>query len=355
MAQRVLLINTDLEIGGTPSVVRELATRLRGPETQTAVVCIGPWGPVAGELQNRAIRTHILGARWGWQLPRVVAQIAKIAKDYDVVYSSLIHANFCTALASKFWGKRKYFQSIHNTQPDPRWHWKLQGFCQRSADQIIVPSQSVANVAHDWSKIPHERLKIIPNAIDVESFIGLARQSNYPTERFRVGFVGRLDPVKRVPDLVAALAHMEHTELHIYGEGEDRPNIAKKIDEIDAANRVILHGAIDGPYDALRQIDALVLPSESEGFGLVLIEAMAAGIPVIATDVPGIRDVVKPEHTGVLVPIGSPEELAGAITRIRDDADLRRTLCANALIEVRQRYTWDNVIREYRSLMGLAD
>jgi glycosyltransferase involved in cell wall biosynthesis len=210
----------------------------------------------------------------------------------------------------------------------------------------------VVNVAGKWSHIPPQRFEVIPNAIDVESFASLELQPfSQPT--CRIGFIGRLDPIKRVPDLVEAVGMLERAELHVFGEGEDRARIEQTIRRLDLAPRVTLHGETRQPHEALRQIDLLVLPSDAEGFGLVLIEAMAAGIPVIATDVPGIRDVVQNAQTGLLVPPRSPRALAQAIDRVRDDAELRRRLTDAARAQVAQRFTWETVLGQYRKLLGV--
>jgi glycosyltransferase involved in cell wall biosynthesis len=97
--------------------------------------------------------------------------------------------------------------------------------------------------------------------------------------------------------------------------------------------------------------DVLVLPSLAEGFGLVLIEAMAAGVPVVATDVPGIRDVVSDGVNGLLVPPKSPQALAGAIGRVLSDRALRQMLVGNGSRIVRERFTWQQVLPMYRSLL----
>jgi glycosyltransferase involved in cell wall biosynthesis len=114
---------------------------------------------------------------------------------------------------------------------------------------------------------------------------------------------------------------------------------------------VTLHGAIARPQDALAQIGVLVLPSKAEGFGLVLIEAMAAGVPVVATDVPGIRNVVKHEVNGLLVPYANPRELALAIDRMIRDKPLRQRLIENARRDVRERFSWDAIFQKYRALL----
>ena len=94
-----------------------------------------------------------------------------------------------------------------------------------------------------------------------------------------------------------------------------------------------------------------MLPSLAEGFGLVLIEAMAAGVPVIATDVPGIRDVVRDGVTGLLVPPGDPAALAAAVARLSADPTLRHRLTTAARADVRDRFTWAAVLPAYRRLL----
>jgi len=167
-----------------------------------------------------------------------------------------------------------------------------------------------------------------------------------------IGFIGRLDPIKRIPDLLQAVAMLDAGfRLEIFGEGKDRPRIESEIARLHLQSRAILHGAIARPNEALHSTDVLVLPSAAEGFGLVLIEAMAAGVPVVATDVPGIRDVVRNEVTGLLVPVASPIKLAEAIRRVFDEVALRDRLTAAARIEVQSRFSWAVVLPQYIQLL----
>jgi glycosyltransferase involved in cell wall biosynthesis len=143
------------------------------------------------------------------------------------------------------------------------------------------------------------------------------------------------------------------TRLSLYGEGGERARIEAEIGRLGLSGRVTLHGAIARPQQALSEIDLLVLPSEAEGFGLVLIEAMAAGVPIIATDVAGIRDVVRNGETGLLVPVRSPASLAAAIAQLTSNAPLRAQLIANAAADVSRRFTWDAVLPQYLRLLNL--
>lgn len=334
---RVLMLVTDLEMGGTPVVVREVSTRLRRL-MHVEVACLGGWGPVATQIDERGVGVTALDARSAWDV-RVVGRLAQLVRagDFDVVMSFLLHANAAAALATLGSGVR-LIQSIQTTQRWPRWHWSVQRMIAPLAEAVVVPSASVARVARDWAGVPASRVHVIPNGVDAAAFDVVRK----PAGGWDVGFIGRLDPVKRVPDLVEAMRLLPDARLHLFGDGPERRNIDPSV--------ATLHGTVPAA-EALSRLDLLVLPSEAEGFGLVLIEAMAAGVPVVATDVPGIRDVVRHEQNGLLVPPRDPPALAAAIRRMRDDASLRRSLVAHGLADVMARYRWDSIIPRYERFL----
>jgi glycosyltransferase involved in cell wall biosynthesis len=353
MRGRVLLLITDLQIGGTPTVVRELAVRLaRLLDVKVEVACLAEMGPVGQQLEAMGVPVTALGARGpGSAISTLSALVDLIqSRQFDTVFSFLIHANALAAASSLMTWRRgvRYIQSIQTTQPRPRWHWALQRLIHRRCQTIVVPSASVAQVARQRSGIPAGKFVVIPNAIDVDAFqVTPAPHAGL----FSVGFIGRLDPVKRIPDLLAAVARLEGVHLHIYGSGRDRACIEREVERLRLEGRVTLHGTIDRPQEALRHLDVLVLPSEAEGFGLVLIEAMAAGVAVVGTDTWGIRDVSRHGETGLLVPVGSPDALVKAIARLRDEPALRRRLIDHARRDVHARFTWPAVFGQYRALL----
>ncbi len=351
--RRILLLVTDLEIGGTPTVVRELALRLlKEPDVQVHVACLARWGPVAEQLHRQGVGVTALDAR-GPSDVLILRKLIRLIRgqQFDTVFSFLLHANAMAAAASLRCRGVRYLQSIQTTQPDPRWHWRLQRICHHAAEKMIVPSPSVAAVAYDWADIPQDKILVIPNAIDIPRFAQIRREHDGVKT---VGFIGRLDPIKRVEDLVHAMTIVDGaTRLEIYGEGSDRPAIESLVLHRQLDSRVTLHGAIADPTEALARMDALVLPSSAEGFGLVLIEAMAAGVPVIGTHVPGISNVITNNANGLLVPVADPKALAAAISRLATDSNLREKLIAGGLETVRAKYDWDQVYLKYREVLQL--
>ncbi|MEO6434240.1 MAG: glycosyltransferase family 4 protein [Tepidisphaeraceae bacterium] len=364
MPRRILLLITDLEIGGTPTVVRELATRLHDPpDVEIEVACLKGWGPNADRLRDAGIPVSALGAKHAWQLPSVVRRFRELvrARQVDTVFSFLIHANTVAALVSKGLPGVRFFQSVQTTQYKPRWHWWLQGRIERAAERIVVPSLNVDGALRAWSGLAMGRAYIIHNAVDANAF---EPHPVFVGERLRVGFVGRMDPVKRLDVAIAAVAEITEfpVQLMIFGDGPKRRDWQKWQQNTFAdpdAQRFIWRGEAPTPQDAMREIDILVLPSIGEGFGLVLIEAMASGVPVIASAAGGIFDVVRHECYGLMVPVfgsalGTEKRgFADAIRRLHRDAALRERLIANGLERVREKFTWEVVIPQYRGLLGI--
>ncbi|HEX8912785.1 MAG TPA: glycosyltransferase [Humisphaera sp.] len=355
MPRRILLLITDLKVGGTPTVVRELAVRLREPgRVDVAVACLSPWGPVADQLRAAGVAVTSFGARSTAELPAAVAKLARLVRGggFDTVFSFLVHANAVAAIARPFCPGVRFLQSIQTTQPNPRWHWRVQRLIAPAADAVVVPSASAADVARRWAGVPNA--VVIPNAVDLAAFEDLyAASAGRPAgSPLRVGFLGRLDPVKRVPDLLAAVAGEPDLRLDLFGDGADRSRVEREVDRLGLRPVVMLRGTVAGPRDALAATDVLVLPSEAEGFGLVLIEAMAAGVPVVATDVPGVRDVVAAGRTGLLVRPGDPAALRAAIRQAADPAWRRRVIPA-ARADVAARFGWPAVLAAYRRALGV--
>lgn len=355
MPRRILLLITDLEIGGTPTVVRELATRLNDPPgVVVEVACLKRWGPVADQLRDAGISVTAFDATGVFSLPGTIKRLRRLVlgQEIDTVVSFLVHANAIAATALKRLPNVRLFQSIQTTQPKPKWHWRLQGRIHWRAERIVVPSHAIVCAAGDRSGIPADRFVVIPNAIDPDGF---PRAAVFQSNVTRLGFLGRIDPVKRVSVAIQAaeLARDLPARLFIFGGG---PGAAALVGQLDAHAGVAHYvGPVAHPREALSKIDVLVLPSIGEGFGLVLIEAMAAGVPVIASAAGAIPEIIRHEHNGLLVDVspGDAQGFADAIRRLRDDVALRDRLIANALADVRWHYTWDIVLPQYRTLLHL--
>jgi len=154
---------------------------------------------------------------------------------------------------------------------------------------------------------------------------------------FLLGYIGQLIPRKGIDCLIRALAALksERVRLCLIGEGPQRQELAALAQALGVADRVEFLGYRADRLSFLKQFDVFVLPSALEGIPRCVLEAMAANVAVIATDIPGCRDVVHDGRTGLLMPVGDVAALATAISTLRDDPPLRANLAAagRALIE----------------------
>ena len=237
------------------------------------------------------------------------------------------------------------------------------------ADRVITLTRAAADRLVDDGIQPGV-VSVIPSGFEAPLFdaahggpaVRLARsdrvERDVPTElaglpRPLVGYVGRLAPQKDVVSLVEAfpLLSAAGASLAIVGDGPDRPLVERAVATSGVADRVRLTGFVahDRVPAILGALDVLVLPSRYEELGSVLVEGLRAGLPIVATAVGGIPEVVRPGETGLLVPPGSPAALAAAVDRVLDEPGLAAALAAGAR-RAAGAYGWDELAR---SVLGV--
>ena len=224
-------------------------------------------------------------------------------------------------------------------------------------DCLVAVSESEARVVAARGIIPDDRVTVIPNGIDL-SVIDLAATSGAPdADRVRgplrerldldahvpvVGFVGRLAAQKNPGLLVeaAALLRAEHPDLHtvIMGDGPLADELRAQVQQLSLTGVVHIIGHHHGAASVMSELDLLVLPSEYEGCPYAPLEAMRAGVPVVASDVVGNRDVVLHSRTGLLFPPGDARLLAAAISLVLGDDGLARRLTDAARERLAERF-----------------
>jgi phosphatidylinositol alpha-mannosyltransferase len=226
----------------------------------------------------------------------------------------------------------------------------------RRLDARIAVSRAAAEFVR--KRVGGDGIRVIPNGVEVELFAN-DEPARLPAGR-RILFVNRLDRRKGFPVMVEAFrllaAHRPDAVLVVAGDGRDRGAVRALSPPV--RSRVVMLGAVPHaqlpPFHAA--CEAFCAPSTGrESFGIVLVEAMAAGLPVVATDIPGYREVVRDGVEGILVPPGDPEAVAEALDRILGDAALAEKL-GSAGPERARRYSWDTVAAEvesvYREVVG---
>ena len=196
-------------------------------------------------------------------------------------------------------------------------------------------------------------LEIVPNCVDHKLFrpTGVKR-----SEAPLLGYMGRLKKYKSVDHLLRAFAilarSMPNAKLVVIGEGDDRRDLERSARQLGISGSVRFTGFVSEAEKIrlLQEVWFLVNPSSVEGWGLTVIEANACGTPVIASDVPGLRDAIKDGETGILYPYGNIDELAEKMIRLAEDPRLRSTLAAAAL-EWAGSFDWQRVAEQAVALL----
>ncbi len=212
----------------------------------------------------------------------------------------------------------------------------------RAAVAVIVLTEEQRDFVQDRYRVAPEKVFVVPNGVSPE-FLAIRRQHQPEAKRpMALLYFGRISPQKNLPRLIAAMAQVppEVARLTIVGDGEDLPMVRQLLDQPGPAD-IILRGPEYGAQlrHTMAEHDAFVLPSNKEGMPLVVLEAMASGMPVIATNVPGTRELVQ--ERGILTKPNSAD-LALAIKRLAGDHSLRLRL-AEAGRQYAEKFTWTQV------------
>jgi glycosyltransferase involved in cell wall biosynthesis len=214
-----------------------------------------------------------------------------------------------------------------------------------AAPALLIGSDSFASEVCDRHGVDPGRFTVVPGATDTERFVPGAEPGSVH-EPARLLYHGRVDARKGVLDLLAAMRLLLDTgrrvRLAVSGIGPDSARLAEQVRADGLAGHVDLLGYVryEDAHRVYRYGDVFVSPTYAEGFSNTILEAMASGLPVVSTDVVGVRDCVRDGENGVLVPAADPAALAGAVGALLDDAPRRRRLAGAALAEVRQRWSW---------------
>lgn len=226
----------------------------------------------------------------------------------------------------------------------------------KKANRIVVNSEYMRKSATKWYGVDHEKIAVIPNGVDLERFNSCDDRLTLDGDPV-VLYLGQLTPIKGVETSIQAIgklhSELPNVKLHIVGHSdiEDLRGLQLLAKKEGIDKHVIFHGEARGSQVAryYRSADMFVLPSRHEGFGITAVEAMASGIPVIASDIESFQEIITDGKDGLLFRSGDADALSSAILTLAKDSGLRKRLSQAALETVRK-YSWDVIAAEYVSL-----
>lgn len=358
---RVLHIVRCLETGGLESVVVDLATGLARDGFPPALLCLQR----RGRLAETAERTAIPVAAWGvgeGLHPHLLARTAWLAARSRPV---ILHCHnlkplFYAGAAVRVWPRAQLVLTVHGEGGLGMAGWEGR-YLRAVARRGVVVAVSVAT--RDALRRAGWRgatgIEVIPNGVDTERFRPRERAAWETLPGCRageqvIGVVARLAPEKDHATLLRAFrevaARNSLARLVLVGDGPLRRELERQADVLGIWPRVTFLGDRADVADLLPRIDLFWLPSRREGLSLVLLEAMACGLPVVATRVGGNSEVVLPGWTGWLVPPGDPRALAEALLALLADPERRRAFGRAGRQRVVAAFRRDQMIARYEAL-----
>jgi glycosyltransferase involved in cell wall biosynthesis len=347
--------------GGQERVAVDLARlqRLSGHQVLAFSIAPGPAGPVSSAFRAAGVFAETVAKRPRVDLSLPVRLAAHLRSHrVNVVHTHNPHALIYGAPAARLAGA-VVVHSKHGMNPDTRRRLWLRRLAAKLADAYVTVTPRLAKAAIEQGDCDPSRLHVVPNGIDVVRFAPndgqrrkIREELAIPDDAWVVGTVGRLAPEKDQALLVDAMGSLLCATRHlvIVGDGAERGALRARVDANPGRDYVHMLGDREDVESLLAAFDAFALTSRTEGLPLVLLEAMATGLPVVSTAVGGIPDLVKDGVTGFLVPAGDRGSLADRLGLLSMDKALSRNVGDAGRREVLQRHGVDRMAREYVAL-----
>lgn len=366
MTKRILHVIPTLDRSGAEKQLTLLARGLPRAEFDVHVCALTRSGPLAETLAEAGVPLTVIGKSYKfdpsafWRLKKHIGQLQP-----DLVQTWLFAANSYGRAAALSAGAPCLVASERCADPWKTWHeFAIDRWLARRTDRIVVNGGGVRDfyAAHG---LPLQKFTLIPNGIDplpasTLSREDLLRQLDLPADARLLGAVCRLWPQKRLKDLLwmTDLLKVVRDDVHllVIGDGPQRARLERFQRLIKIEDKVHFLGHRADVPQLLPHFDMLLLASEYEGLPNAVMEAMAAGLPVLASDIAGNRDLVAPGETGYLIPVGDRASFARYALKLLNDPQLRRQMGDAARDRVLSQFSVERMVERhaelYRELLG---
>lgn len=357
-------ITHDLNIGGLQRVVVDLARNIDKERFDVSVCALREGGPLERELLDDGIPVIKLSDDRKrvdyltfWRLYRVFR-----AMRPSIVHTHNTQPFLEGTLAAVLAGVPSVIHTDHGRRfPDKTRYMTAERIMSRFVRRIVAVSEATKHDLVRYEKIPEAKIMVVANGIDERKY-GLPGDRNgkrrelgiAPEAGPLIGWCGRLAPEKGLADLISAVALMTkdfpNLLLLIVGEGELETSLRQKVHERNLGRWIRFVGPRSDVPEIMVLLDLFVLPSLREGLPLVLLEAMAASLPIVATDVGGNANAVVDGINGLIVKPGDPDGLVAAMNRLLSDKAMQETCAKNSLKLFHQCFGLRKMLDEYEAI-----
>jgi len=359
----VLHLIDGLTFGGAETLLRDLASGLEKRGYRVTVGYSTP-GPFVQELAEKGLTLkHI--PRLAMIDPIFLFRMVRLMHldPPQIVHTHLFKSDFHGRLAARLAGVPVVVSTLHNNDSwaKNRILGRIYGTTARFADCLIAVSPEVREYHLDKTGVPANKMMVIENGVDVAAFSGHEAGAKAVRAEFGIaptaplfGIIGRLKPQKDLPTFLLAAAEILRQQpdarFLVVGDGPLREELEAQAKELALFPALIFAGMRKDIPAIMAALDVLVLSSLWEGLPVILLEAMAAARPVVSTAVDGVKSVVIPDDSAILVEPGSPFALAQACVRLASDPALRAKMGQSGLKRVLDVYSLDVMIDRISAL-----
>ena len=343
---KILQICSARSIGGGERYLADLTNSLAG-RGHDVFVALAPDAPLKDEL-FAVPKTNILFSRMRNSLDVFSAfELADFARrnNVEIIHAHLARDYPLAAFAARI-AKKPFVLTRHVLFPLKR----LQKFILRNVNGIIAPSNAIADSLEKQNLFPPDKITLIRYGINIEHFSGTEKA---PYKTFVVGTIGHLAPIKGHDVFVRAakIVLKKHPDVCfiIVGEdksksGENRRELEDLIARLDLKSKIELAGWTDDVRPFLQKFDLFVSAARAEAFGLVIVEAMLYGLPVIATRSEGASEIIENGASGILIPNEDAESLATRISELLGSKEKREHLIRNGRKRVEEHFSLERMV-----------
>jgi glycosyltransferase involved in cell wall biosynthesis len=351
---------TSLGYGGAEITALRLAQRFDRKRFRSHVIAIRGGGPLEDEFKKIDVPVSIIGKRGRLSIPltvlRLIREFRKVKPDLSFHYLS--DAKVFGTFAARLAGVPVVVHRQPNFLIGSAWYYKRLESCMGPfVDHHIACSDSVADDTARRTSVGRSSITAIHNGVPLEPYGNLpgkkeARRSfDFPAQRFIIINVARFYLFQKAQNLLLeALRDIRRrgidAHLVLVGEGPDRKHIERLVKKLGLEEHVSMPGTTDRVPEALAAADVFALSSDFEGFGIVVAEALAAGLPVVSTRCGGPEEILAGGKFGLLVPRRDPRSMADAIEKLAKDSIERKKFAALAR-ERAKAFDMDSVAERY--------
>lgn len=360
MRLRVCLVIPTLVKGGAEKQLTLLAAGLDRARFECHVVVLTHSGPYEAELREQGVQVHVIGKRAKldptayWRLARKLKELQP-----DVVHTWLFAANSYGRMAARGAGVRVIIAGERSVDPWKQWwNFAVDRYLLKYTDTIVTNTQAVADFYAPYG-IAGDRFTVIANAVVPSHIEPLTREQVFerlklPPRGALVGAVGRLWKQKGYRELIwsAELLRVALKDvcLVIIGDGPEREQLLHYRDQVGADEAVRLVGQRADALELMTGFDLLWNGSLFEGQSNTILEAMACGVPVVASDIPGTRDLVLHGVTGLLYPLGDVGKLTRITNQLLREPDRMAAMSAAAKNRIAQHFSLARMVSQHEEL-----